>query len=323
MFMLPSLPSPRADTHELADFAELLAIDKGATSAREIVGYLNQLDDNQDNVGCEDNEAETIDSMDEVMGELDRRIKACGTGSPFALDLAGSVLRHDASLQDGRALIYRYLLLATRLNMTESKKHAGIDGTGLFEELSAEVIRNYLGERARTLVFGTAVRGGFSARVSDLCRQLCEGGDFQNPDTASVDENDGGLDTVSWIPFSDHSRGQLIVFGQCKTGTHWQEHTGRLRPSDFTKLWMSDPPFIDPLRAFFIAESADQGHWRKYITYAGLLFDRCRLVDFCATVPENLMDRIRTWTDAAYATVNLSDSSRRKPKKVIGRKRPR
>jgi hypothetical protein len=299
----------------LADFAELLAMDKRSTSAREIVGYLNQLDDNQDNIGCEDNEAETIDGMDEVMGELDRRIKACGAGSPFTMDLAGSVLRHDDALQDGRAIIYRYLLLATRLNMTASKVHAGLDGTALFEELSAEVIRNYLGGRARSLVFGTAVRGGFPERVADLCRQLCEGGDFQNPDTASVDENDGGLDTVSWIPFSDGGRGQLVVFGQCKTGTHWQEHTGRLRPSDFTKLWMSDPPLIDPIRAFFIAESADQGHWRKYVTYAGLLFDRCRLVDYCGAISTDLLKKIQTWTDAAFASVNISESSRKKTKK--------
>ena len=95
-----------------------------------------------------------------------------------------------------------------------------------------------------------------------------------------------------------------------------------MRPSDFTNLWMSDPPLIDPLRAFFIAESADQGHWREYVRYAGLLFDRCRLVDFCAMIPEDLLGRIRKWTDAAYATVNLSESSRRKPKKVVGRKRP-
>ena len=231
------------------------------------------------------------------------------------MDLAGSVLRHDPALQDGHAIIYRYLLLATRLNMTASKVHAGLDGTALFEELSAEVIRNYLGGRARSLVFGTAVRGGFPERVADLCRQLCEGGDFQNPDTASVDENDGGLDTVSWIPFSDGGRGQLVVFGQCKTGTHWQEHTGRLRPSDFTKLWMSDPPLIDPIRAFFIAESADQGHWRKYVTYAGLLFDRCRLVDYCGAISADLLKKIQTWTNAAFASVNISESSRKKTKK--------
>lgn len=310
-----------AEHHELADFAELLAIKNGSASAREMVSYLSQLGDNQNNVGCEDDEDETTNEMDGVMNELGRRINACGQGYPFRLDLAGTVLRHESKLQDTRALVYRYLLLATRLNMTASKVHAGFDGTALLEALSAEVLRSYLGQRARSLAFGTSAQGGFASKVSHLCQQLCEGGQFQNPDVAHVDENDDGLDAVGWIPFSDRSRGQLIVFGQCKTGTHWTEHKSRLQPSDFVRLWMSDPPLVCPIRAFFVAESADRGHWNKHVAYAGLLFDRCRLVDFCDALPEALLEKIRNWTTAALDTVDLSNSANRRDRKKKSRKR--
>lgn len=312
MFMLPSLPSPKAEHHELADFAELLAWQKGSTSAREIIAYLGRLDDNQDNIGCDDDDDETTNQMDGVMNELGRRSNACGQGYPFKLELAGSVLRHDPGALEARSDAYRYLLLATRLNMKRHSRHASLDGTHLLEELAAQVLRCYLGrDRACSVVFGTAVKGDFAKKVTRLCRDLGEGGQFKNPDTARVDENDGGLDTVSWVPFSDKSRGQLIVFGQCKTGTSWPDHTLKLRPETFTRLWMSDPPLFPPLRAFCIAEAADQGHWRKYSISAGLFFDRCRLVDFCEELSPEILDKIQNWTQAALATVQLTRQIRK------------
>ena len=318
MFRLPSLPSEKAEHHELADFAELLAWQNGFTSAREIAAYLGRRDDNLDNVGCDDGEDETANELDGVMMELDRRAKACGRGYPFVLEHAGSVLRHTPDASEARCDVYCYLLLATRLNMKSQSRHASLDGTHLLEELSAHVLRCYLGrERARSVVFGTAVKGGFSEKISQLCKDLGEGGQFKNPDTASVDENDGGLDAVGWIPFSDRSRCQLIVFGQCKTGTTWREHTTKLRPDDFTRLWMRDAPLFPPLRAFFIAEAANQGHWCRDAIRAGLFFDRCRLVDFCEDLPAFVLRKIRTWTSAAIATVQVT---KRSPKSARTRK---
>ena len=312
MFMLPYLPSEKAEHHELADFAELLAWQRGSVSAREIIAYLGQLDDNQNNVGCDDDEDETTNELDGVMIELDRRSKACGQGYPFTLELAGSVLRHTHGASGTRSNVYRYLLLATRLNMKRHKRHAGLDGTQLLEELAAHVLRCYLGpNRARSVVFGTSVKGGFAKKVNRLCMDLGEGGRFRNPDKAPVAENDGGLDTVSWIPFSDRSRGQLIVFGQCKTGTTWREHTNKLRPETFTRLWMSDAPLVIPLRAFCIAEAADQGHWCRDSIRAGLFFDRCRLVDFCEELPATVLSKIQTWTATALDTVQITRQSRK------------
>ena len=123
MFMLPYLPSEKAEHHELADFAELLAWQKGSASAREIIAYLGRLDDNQDNAGCDDNEDETTNELDGVMIELGRRSNACGQGYPFTLELAGSVLRHVPGASEARSDVYRYLLLATRLNMKSHSRH--------------------------------------------------------------------------------------------------------------------------------------------------------------------------------------------------------
>ena len=54
MFKLPALPSPRSQIHELADFAELLALQQGTVSAREILAYLGRVSENDPNEGIDD-----------------------------------------------------------------------------------------------------------------------------------------------------------------------------------------------------------------------------------------------------------------------------
>lgn len=304
MFKLPGLPSPRADVHELADFAELLAWQNEAVSAREILAYLGRTSDNEYNEGVDDEDDINANALDDVMIEIDRRSKSCVGGYPFALDLQGTVLRHDPSDVSERAVVYRYLLLSTRLNMTADKVQVNIDGTGLLEEISAAVLRCYLGyDRAQSAVFGTAIGGTFREKVDALCGALGEGGSFEALDPGPVNANDDRLDSVAWIPFTDMRAGKLIVFCQCKTGSSWKDHTTQLQPDAFIKRWMKHRTFlVVPLRAFCVSEAACPTSWGGLVSYAGLLFDRLRLVDFLDSIEPDLLERIRIW-NAAAATV--------------------
>lgn len=301
MFKLPALPSPRADIHELADFAELLAWQNESVSAREILAYLGRTSENEYNEGVDDEDDINADSLDEVMIEIDRRSRSCVGGYPFALDLKGTVLRHDPKDASERAVVYRYLLLSTRLNMTDDKVQANIDGTGLLEEISATVLRCYLGyDRAQSVVFGTAIGGTFRAKVDALCSALGEGGCFEALDPGPVKANDDRLDSVAWIPFSDMRAGKLIIFCQCKTGSNWKEHTTQLQPDAFIKRWMKHRTFlVVPARAFCVSEATCPTHWGGLASYAGLLFDRLRLVDFLDRIDPDLLDRIQKWNAAA------------------------
>ena len=304
MFKLPHPPSPQADLHELADFIELLSWDKGSASKREIVAFLGRVDDNDDNEGCDDDDDENSAFLDEVMNEIDRRATACGRGYPFQLDLEGTVLRHKAEDKQERAVLYRYLLLGTRLNMKDNRIHGGLDGSALLEEVSAHALQKYLGAaRAKSIVFGTAKAGSFQDKVEVLCRDLCEGGGFRSLDAADVVANDDKLDAVAWVPFSDALPGQLIVFGQCKTGSNWDGLLTQLQPDVFIKKWMREPLVVDPVRAFCISEAADRSRWKGTCATAGILFDRCRLVDVCENMPADLLSRIENWTNTAKAEI--------------------
>jgi len=303
MFKLPALPSPRADIHELADFAELLAWQNDSVSAREILAFLGRAGDNEYNEGVDDEDDINADALDDVMLEIDRRSQSCVGGYPFALDLKGTVLRHDPSDVSERAVVYRYLLLSTRLNMTADKVQAGIDGTGLLEEVSAAVLRCYLGyDRAQSVVFGTAIGGTFRDKVDALCGALGEGGSFEALDPGPVKANDDRLDSVAWIPFSDKRGGKLIIFCQCKTGTSWMDHTTQLQPDAFIRRWMKHRTLLVlPIRAFCVSEATGLTQWGGLVSYAGLLFDRLRLVDFLDRIEPDLLERLRSWNAAAAA----------------------
>lgn len=306
-FKLPKLPSPQAGTHELADFAELLCWIHGGTSKNEIVAYLGRLDDNETNDGCHDDEDKNAELLDEVMNEIERRETACGTGYPFTLDSTGTVLKCGCpDPENTQSIVYMYLLLSTRLNMKINRKHANIDGTYLLETLSTQVLKRYLGpSKARSFVFGTSNQGSFKDKVNDLCHALREGSGFRSPSNAPVHAMDDKLDAVAWVPFADRLPGQLIVFAQCKTGTNWRDLTTQLQPGDFIRKWLDRTVLVTPLKAFCVSEAVNRARWEEYNISAGILFDRCRLVEFSEGIPDDTISEIRTWTLAAKKTTGL------------------
>jgi hypothetical protein len=321
--MLPYSPSAQAEVHELADFAELLCWEQGSSSAREIVAALGRLDDNDHNVGAEDNETRTTDYLDDVMNEINRRAASCNGAYPFSLGREGASLHYQCAMDaNPKSIVYRYLLLSTRLNMKDDRMHDGLDGSLLLEELAAHVLRNYLGaSRARSFVFGTAIGGNFQARIEGMCRELGEGGRFRNLDNLPPSARDDALDAVAWIPFADRHPGQLIVFAQCKTGSSWGDHLRDLQPDDFVMKWMERGILVKPMRAFCVAESADRRRWSTTCVDAGILLDRCRLVDFSDNVDANLLERIVRWANAARASVKVATplvrkANRRRRKEV-------
>ncbi len=193
--------------------------------------------------------------------------------------------------------------------MRDNRIHADIDGALLFEELAAEVAREYLGARAESIVFGTAAgTTTFSDKVNELCQQLKEGVRFVNRCEARPTENDGKLDVVVWKHFTDGLAGKIIAFGQCKTGTNYKNTLTQLQPDAFCKKWLHSSPAITPVRMFFISEALSRCHWQNTAYEAGVLFDRCRIVDFCDCVREDVLRKLQMWTTAAAQQTELPSS---------------
>lgn len=160
--------------------------------------------------------------------------------------------------------------------MQSSRVHADIDGTEILEELASLILRDYLGARSFTCVFGTAESDArFTDKIAILIVWARELALKQDPMlSVRITAKDDKLDTVGWIPFADGLPGKLIVFGQCKTGTNWRTVASQLQPREFIKRWFRKEFLVDPIRAFFVSEAPDRSEWSDAAIYAGILFDR-------------------------------------------------
>ena len=306
MFKWPDSPTQAAPTNELADFVELICWRDHLASATAISRLLGRLGEGESSDGIP--EEDTDQAVDEAFVEIERRIEACGEGYPFIFGQEGSTLQATEEIGNPQHEVYKYLLLATRLRMNVHKNHVNIDGTQIFEELSAEVAKGYFGDRTKSLVFGTAAGSvDFPSKVDDLCDQLNEGGGYIN-NGGSVRPRDGKLDVVAWKPFADDLPGKLIGFGQCKTGTYYEGELTQLQPDTFRDMWIRSPIIVPPMRMFFIAEAlSSYPEDRLYISrQAGILFDRCRIIDFCDVVDADVLAKVRQWTAFAATSVDLA-----------------
>jgi hypothetical protein len=213
-----------------------------------------------------------------------------------------------------------YLLLATQLNMKTQRTQAGEDGAAVFEQLCSEVAIRYWGgpgPNVCSIVFGTGRiteelkdhdelhAGEFRSAVNRLCGELREGFGFHAVSDSRVTARDGKLDVVVWRRFADGRPGQLIGFGQCKTGTHWQNDLSKLQPEAFCGKWMLKRPGVVPIRLYFVADRVVD-RWYENSVDAGILFDRCRIVEYSDKLSPALTKRIRRWVTAAAASEALN-----------------
>ena len=298
MFKWPGTPSARPPEHELADYAELVCWKDNTTSTTVLTADLGRLEENDYSEGVP-GEEEAPQIAEEAYREIERRKETCRDGYPFVIGEHGYTLHVSQKAGNHKHIIYKYLLLATRLSMDNNRKHANIDGTHLFEELASEAAREYLGARAESIVFGTAAGSDFQGKINDLCKRINDGDQFYNHNGCSTNKQDGKLDVVAWKHFADRLPGKLIVFGQCKTGTNYRDELTQLQPDVFCRNWLFSPPALTPVRMFFVAEAISRLDWGSVSSEAGLLFDRCRIVDFCDGISEDVLEKVKVWTEAA------------------------
>lgn len=315
MFKWPDIPSERASAHEIADFVELTAWRDESVSAIEMSQSIARGAELDYSSGLpeEDEEWAMGQNLHDAYSEIGHRMISCGKahGYPFTLEGSESALKMHTRNTCYQHLVYRYLLLATRLGQGGNYRFASISGTDLFEELCAQIAKSYLGDRAESLVFGTASGGSFRAKVMDLTQQLREGAGAK--DNISSNTKDGKLDVVAWKPFADQNSGKLILFAQCKTGTRYRHTVTQLQLGQFCQKYMLEQPSITPMRAFFVSEAlprsgvSSQREWYQLATDSGLIFDRCRIIDYCDSLEDSTIEKIRKWTIAA--TSNFLRSS--------------
>lgn len=317
---MSDLKRPPKPHHEnlawIADFAEIECLRRadGSVSHVDIARIIERASD-----AVADEAIRTF--VEEAFQELEMRSRHCGPDDgryPFSIVSDGRVLelRDDAPAPS----TYIYLLLSTRMNMRSERTQGNEDATVLFEEFCRHVAERYWGgptDSIRSLVFGTGglardladdaglERRRFAVAVNHLCTELGEGCGFRADPTSRLSARDGKLDIVVWRRFSDGRAGQLIGFGQCKTGTHWSDDLAGLRPEAFCSKWMVRRPAVLPVRMYFVTDRVT-ARWYEHCVDGGILFDRCRLMEYATGISPELNKRLRKWVDAAAALKGLA-----------------
>lgn len=287
---------------EITDFCELQCAlsDKKFISVNDLRADLSMPDDEDDISGVLSSDDRAIEKLDEALNLATQKTAYYAEGKyPYSVQ--------DSSLILGKSrkntVVYLFLLLVTRMDMSKDRVQDGIDATLLFERLCALVAKEYFGNNALCYVFGTSTGAPFKDKVDVLLKSIHSKGEYRTPCGYNGKQKDAGVDIVSWIPFADKRGGQLIAMGQCKTGTSWGDMLGSLNPISFFKCYSSIQPYVDPIKLFFVAEDVYEDRWEKRCNDAGIIFDRSRIMQFLPNefVDEDLdvYSNISQWVNAA------------------------
>jgi len=305
-YKIQSLPSPRAYKEEKADFWEIQSLrNPGLFISRvNIVSALSKGSDEMVHDGITSEDDSIDDGLDEVFLELERRAIFSNKKYPFKLNISSIKINDD---EFANTLVYKYMILCTRLNMKTKKIQNGIDGTLLFEKLCSYVAYKYFGKDSKSFVFGTAEPGSFQTKTTDLIKKIGEGTSFKNPNNNSPTANDDAIDVVVYKNFSDNRIGKLIAFCQCKTGTHWREDIKKLNPSEFCSRWLLNDPVLIPIPIVFICDTLNENFSFYNCQQNYLVFNRFRILEFIEDdIPDELLKPIQTWVEGAMTEIGIN-----------------
>lgn len=300
-YRLREIPSEKATLPEIADFMEYQCLkdESKIYSVTSGVAAMGIVADDCSELG-DDNDCDANDVFYDALAEIENR--KVHTNGKYPFNVEKNIIKYDSTKSDNIKIIYTFLLLATRENMSSKKVAADIDGTALFERLCAIVLQNFFGVNSHTLVFGTGsgVAETFKNKVERLLNNLGEDGyTFRTPEYNLNREQDGKVDVVTFIPFCDRNKGQFMAFGQCKTGISWRNSITQLRPDSFSKKYISPTFFFTPIAVFMVCESFYENWETIFRDLDGLLFDRERIMEY---VPDNIDDdllmKINKWNNS-------------------------
>ena len=240
----------------------------------------------------------------ESLEDANARGKHCGRGVfyPFRLrDKNGEVLewiRPITPKRQQQSCLYFFLLFATIATDGEA--------AGIFERLCRRIALNYWGGgRADALVF-SQIRS-FKNKIEALAKQLGEGGGFRAGSISrGRSPQDDGLDIVVHRRFADGRAGQLIGFGQCKTGQRYErKDLTELQPSVFDG-YLQNTLTVSPVRLFFLSDRiVEDEDIAINCRRAGVLFDRCRIMEYATKIEPELREEIVAWTRRIWKKKNL------------------
>jgi hypothetical protein len=185
--------------YSMADFIELSVIYGNKPMSKAKIASLLQS-------YVTDLQADTVDS---VIGELERRYHLYGDSTPFAIngDRIGPVVKWEKTPE---------LLMCLIFSLNGVRKKKGIDdGTKLFERISNEAVKLYLGGEAE--VIGFPNENKLIKQIAAIAEKTSESIGHRKPNPKDKDK---GVDIIAWKTHGDNRPNQIVLLLQCGAGIH-------------------------------------------------------------------------------------------------------
>lgn len=161
-------------------------------------------------------------------------------------------------------------------------------GTGLFEKISAQALKNFL--NGEVFTFGFPGGKGFNQNL-DQIEKLCY--ETRNM-RANSSYKDDGVDVLGYKSFQDNRSSNLYVLQQCAAGKHWAKKNA-INMNNWTNYLVWFPENI--IQSISTVEFVQQKVWNKRTSSFGMLFDRLRIYNFLyeKNVEAGLRGEVSKW----------------------------
>ncbi len=159
-------------------------------------------------------------------------------------------------------------------------------GTGLFERISAEALKNFL--NGEVIAFGFPAASGFNQnldRIAIICKE-------ERGKPAQGTYKDDGVDVVGYKLFGDSRSSNLYVLLQCAAGIHWTQK----KPIPMNRwvqyiFWVQN----NILESISTSEFVEEKDWQKRTTTYGMLLDRLKIYNFLYSKVVDASIRLETY----------------------------
>lgn len=267
---------PRNETNLYADFVELLAVfSKGDGIAHGDIQdrFFGEPDENNSSEKNDDNES----FIDRIFALIDERRYLYGNLYPFYLwDEQTIRLKNNLSLSQK---LYLFLLFSSSLNIFKSFNS---EITTDFEVVSCEAIRSFL-PNAKVKHFGklSEYKGTAREKIKKLADDIgLPTDDDEIGDIGERNNQERGLDIVSWLPFKDKCQNKVIFLCQCACGKQFESKQHDIRRyKNYYRFYRTKPQLTLFIPYSLINPKKNKFYHSDYVEDDYLVFERLRIIN--------------------------------------------
>lgn len=267
---------PKDDTNLYADFVELLAVfSKGDGIAHGDVldRFFGEPDEN--------NSTETNDAnesfVDRIFSMIEERSFLYANLYPFYFgDEQAIRLKDNLSMPQK---LYLFLLLSSSLDIF---KAFNAEITTDFEKVSCEAIKSFL-PNAIVKPFGKHSK--YSGTAKEKIKKLADEiglptDDYEMGNIGERNNQERGLDIVSWLPFEDKCQNKVVFLCQCACGKQFESKQHDIRRYEhYYRFYRTKPQRTLFVPYSLINPKESKFYHSDYVEDDYLLFERLRIIN--------------------------------------------